>query len=187
MANFFTGSKGGWGQQPTVTPEQGGALSQMLQQAMGGLSSNKFDFAPIEQKARSDFQSKTLPGIRELFEGMGSGERSSAFNPAMASAGADLESNLASMRQYHGQQEKNSLMQMLQMSMHPQFENYYKQGQPGFLHSIMGPMGQGLMQGLGYGNPQQQGQPGMGQQPGMGGQQGGGVSLMKLLPMLLGL
>ena len=163
----------------------------MLQQSMGGLSSNKFDFEPIEQRARSDFQSKTLPGIRELFENMGSGERSSAFAPSLASAGSDLESNLAMMRQQHGQQEKNSLMQMLQMSMMPQFENYYKQGQPGFLHSILGPMGQGLMQGLGKGYPQSQGQPGMGQQPGMGGQQGGmqgGMqSIMQLLPMLFGL
>ena len=138
-------------QYSTVTPEQQGYLSQLLQKSMGGLQENQknFNFDNIENRARSDFQSKTLPGIRELFENMGSGEGSSAYQPALASAGADLESNLGMMRNQYGQQQHGNLMQMLQMGMRPQVENMFRPAQQGLFGNMMGGIGQGAGQGIG--------------------------------------
>ena len=147
------GSPGHVEQTPLYNKEQMQTLSQMLQQAMGGMQENQknFGFDNIEQRARSDFQSKTLPGIRELFNSMGSGEGSSAYQPALASAGADLESNLGMMRQQYGQQQHGNLMQMLQMAMRPQFENNYMAGSGGLLGNLMGGMSGSLGESMGQG------------------------------------
>ena len=61
------------------------------------------DFAPIEAQARQGLQQKTLPGIAEMFTGMGSGggQRSSAFVASINQAGNGLEQNLAAMRAVH--------------------------------------------------------------------------------------
>jgi hypothetical protein len=157
--SFLMGNKGKWSQHATVTPQVQNALSQLLSHAMGGLmgnqgpqqASNQFLNSPIAQQTRQNFQQTTIPGIAEMFSGMGSGggQRSSAFAHSLGQAGAGLESNLASMGQQYGQQEQQNLMQMLQMAFMPQIENTYTQGQPGALHGLLGGIGQGLGQGAG--------------------------------------
>lgn len=149
--SLFGGTPGKWSQRSTVNPQQQGALSQLLSQAMGGLQGNKFDFAPIEAQARQGFQQNTVPGIAEMFSGMGTGggQRSSAFAHSLGQAGAGLETNLASMKSQYGQQQQQALMQMLQMALMPQFENIYQQGQPSPLQGLFSGLGQGLGQGAG--------------------------------------
>jgi hypothetical protein len=151
MRDFAIGTPEKMQQTSTVTPEQQSALSQLLSHAMTGLQGNKFDFAPIEAQARQGFQQKTLPGIAELFSGMGSGggQRSSAFAGSLGQAGAGLETGLAGMKQQYGQQQQNQLMQMLQMALQPQFENQFRPAQQGFLGNMAGGIGQGAGQGIG--------------------------------------
>lgn len=137
------------------TPQQQTALNQILGQATSGLQNQKpFDFAPIEQQARTQFKTDTLPSIAERFTAMGSGPRSSNFAPALASAGAGLEQSLAALRsqvglQQQGQQQ-NFLQNLLQLGLTPQFENAYEPRQPGFAESAGAPILQGLGQALPY-------------------------------------
>ena len=159
MMSLFGGTPGKWSQRSTVNPQQQGALSQLLSHAMGGLmgnqgpqqASNQFLNSPIAQQTRQNFQQTTIPGIAEMFSGMGSGggQRSSAFAHSLGQAGAGLETNLASMKSQYGQQQQQALMQMLQMALMPQFENIYQQGQPSPLQGLFSGLGQGLGQGAG--------------------------------------
>lgn len=147
MANFFTGSPAETKQFQRFTPEQQGGLDQILSQALSGLQAPQFDFAPIEQKARTGFEQKTIPGIAERFTAMG-GQRSSAFPQQLSQAGAGLEESLASMRAQYGMQqqgmEQQRLLSMLGMALAPRFETGYMPERQGFLGAAAGGIGQGL-------------------------------------------
>lgn len=179
---FFTGNKGKFKQLSTVNPQQQSALSQLLSNAMTGLQGNKFDFAPIEAQARQNFNQTTIPGIAELFSGMGSdgGQRSSAFAHSLGQAASGLETNLAGMKQNYNLQQQDQLMNMLRMALMPQFENIYRQGQPGFLQGLLGHVTAPIAQGIGTGASNWmsgQGWSGNRNQP----------DISKLLPLLSGL
>ena len=152
------GTPGHVSQTPTYTPQQQASLNQLLSNSMTGLNSNKFDFAPIANQARQNFQQQTLPGIAERFTNMGTsgGQRSSAFAGSLGQAASGLESNLAGMQQQYNLTQQDQLMNMLRMALQPQFENSYHPGHGGLLGGLMG---------------------------GQGGQGG----IMSLLPLLMGL
>lgn len=149
--SFSPGTKGGftpsaqpdsfWSGQPAgvetfnqYTPEQQQAFSQVLQQALGGLGKNQFDFAPIEDQARRGFAEKTVPTIAERFSSLGSGgsQRSSAFGQQLGAAGAGLETDLAAMKQNYGLQQQQMLQNLLGIGLQPQFESLYRPGSEGF-------------------------------------------------------
>jgi len=155
------------------TPQQQNLLNQSLGQAMSYLQnpSPRPSFEPIAQRAREQFQTQTIPSIASRFASMGTGgsQSSSAFNQALGSAGADLESQLAALGSQFGLQQQqldqNMLFNLLQAGLKPQSENVYMPGQPGFLENV----GSGLFQGLGT----------------LGGF-GGGSNILSLLSNLIG-
>lgn len=153
LSNFFLGSPERTEQMSTVSPEQQGAMMQMLQRGLAGM--DQFDFAPIEQQARRGFQQQTLPSIAERFTSMGGGQRSSAFQQALGQAGAGLEQNLASMKQQYNLQRQPLFQQMINMGLRPQFENVMHARQPGMLEtgisSLLGGLG-GALGGGGLGS-----------------------------------
>lgn len=132
------------------TPEQKNSLNQFLSQGMANA-----DFGPIEQRARSQFSSQTVPSLAERFTAMGQGARnSSGFMGELGLAASDLESQLAGLRSQYG-------LNQLQMGLTPQFENYVEAGGPGTMQAL----GAGLTQAGGssfapfmqlYGQQQQQ-------------------------------
>ena len=160
FGSFLFGNPGRMQQTPLYTPQQTSTMNQLMGTAMQGLGNNQFDFAPIEAQARKGFSQQTIPSLAERFTSMGSGggQRSSAFQGALGGAGADFESNLAALRSQYGLQQQGNMMNMLGMSLRPQFENNYF------------PSSGGLFGGMGGG---------------MG--QAGGSGLMELLPLLFGL
>lgn len=111
---------------PLLTPMQEKATNQLLQQGMANT-----DWGPIEQKARQDFYTKTVPGIAARFESMGGGgTRFGALAPTMKQAGADLENQLAQARSGFG-------MQQLGLGLQPRsFENIFRPGQPSFAQTL---------------------------------------------------
>jgi hypothetical protein len=125
-------------QMPRFTPEQQTALTQMLQQGLGGLQQlPQAEFGPLRQQAMSQFQEDIVPGIAERFTAGGAGsQRSSAFQQAMGGAGAGLSERLAAMEQgfnlQRRGQEQSLLMNLLQGGMAPQFEYAGFPRQPGF-------------------------------------------------------
>lgn len=161
MASFLenlTGTPGKVTQINRLAPGQQALQNQLISSVSGKLSNagkNSFDFGPVAQEARNKFYTETIPSIAERFTAMGSGgsQSGSAFKGALGSAGAGLERGLASLNSQFGLQQQaldnNQLNALLQMAFHPQFENLFQEGQPGFLSSL----GSGLGATAGYGLP----------------------------------
>jgi hypothetical protein len=136
--NWLTGYGAQAQQLPRFTPEQQSALSQLLSQGM-----SQFNFPAIEEAARSNFQSRTVPSLAERFASMGSGNRgSSGYGAALGRAGAGLEQQLAALKSQHG-------LGLTQLGLTPSFENIYIPQTSGFL----GGASQGIGQGIGSVSP----------------------------------
>ena len=144
---------------PRYTQEQTQILNNLAQ-----MGAQNADFGNIENRARSQFATQTIPGLAERFTSMGGGQRSSAFQGALGQAGADLESQLAAQRAGFG-------LQQLGLGLQPQFESYLQpspyQGLAQGLTQGFGAALPGLAEvgakyylgGKGGGQPQQQQQP----------------------------
>lgn len=127
VGNFFTGSRGRVQQAQRFNPQQQSALMQLLSMGMQNANPDA-----LEQRARSQFNTTTVPGIAERFTNMGSGaQRSSAFNQQLGLAGSNLEEQLAALRSQYG-------LQQTQMGMQSPYENFYQAGQPGLIQQLLG-------------------------------------------------
>src|SRR5690554_2092098 len=87
-------------QVPKYSPQQMNALNNLLGSSMSQLQNlqGANGFAPIAQKARTDFLTKTIPSIAERFTAMGgSNKGSGAFQGALGEAGSTLEESLAAL------------------------------------------------------------------------------------------
>jgi hypothetical protein len=183
LGDFFGGHRERFKQVSSQTQPQQGLQNQSIQGIMqllqpgGGL-----DFGAMEQKALGDFQSKTVPGIAEMFAGMGQGgQRSSGFQGALGAAGAGLQESLAAMRPQLNMQLLNALKGP---AMQSAFDTYYTPEDFGFGGKIadagleaaltwatggtnqLGKMfggGQQSKYGQMFGQQQSQGMPGFGQ------------------------
>ena len=119
------------------TPGQQAGKQQVLQQALQGLGQpNQFDFAPIEQQAREQFKTQTIPSIAERFTKMGSNLSGSGYNAAITRGGSQLERDLAALKSQVGLQhqgQKNQLLSnLLGIGLQPEFDTAYQPRQPGF-------------------------------------------------------
>lgn len=127
---------------PRFGPQQEGLINQTasnlqapyasaisnLQQLLSGSpqASQQFEAPYLRQ-----FHEQTVPGLAELFSGLGAGSQSSsAFQQALGQAGAGLSEQLASLR---GNQQSNAMSQLLGfggLATTPTFETVMSQGQP---------------------------------------------------------
>lgn len=165
LSSIF-GKKGKLKEVPQYGQSQMGAQEQLLQQSLPMIlqllqqqsSQNKFDFGPIAEQAKTQFQQETVPTIAERFTSMGGGRLSSpSFAQQLGSAGAGLNQNLAAMEQQFGlqnrsldQQDKGmqlqTLLSLLGIGLQPRTQQYYRPGQPGLFGNFLGGVGQGLQQ-----------------------------------------
>jgi hypothetical protein len=143
-------------QAPRYNPGQMNAQQGLLQMGQQGLQNPYQGFAPIAQHARSQFNQQTVPSIAERFTSLG-GQRGSnalsspAFASQMGQAGAGLEEALASLEAQYGMQNQSNFMNMMQMGMQPQFDNFQTQEQPGMLQSMLPALGRmGMHAGSAY-------------------------------------
>lgn len=147
------GSNSSLQQFPRFTPQQAQLQSNVLSQLpelLQRAQSNQFNFAPIAQQARTQFQTETVPSLAERFSALGTGgsQRSSAFQQALGKAGAGLEENLAALQSKYnlaqGGQQNQLLQILLALANQPQFESAYFPSQPGFFQALGGAAAQGL-------------------------------------------
>jgi hypothetical protein len=115
----------GFGQMNRFSPETVAALHWLLQQGQ-----QNSDFGPIEERARNQFYSQTVPSLASRFTSMGGLGRSSGFQDAIGRAGSDLESQIAALRSQYG-------LQQFGLGIQPQYENYYMMGQPSIMQSAL--------------------------------------------------
>lgn len=142
LGSLFGGLGGGisqeqkaWEQSPNkYTSQQQSALDALLSQASAGLQNPQSGFDPIQNLARKQFNTQTIPSIAERFSAAGSSgsQKSSAFQNALGSSAADLESQLAALRANYGLQNRSGLLQQFQLGVNPQKESIYFGQQPGF-------------------------------------------------------
>jgi hypothetical protein len=157
--NVLTGTPAQTKQFQRFTPQQQGVQNQAIQNLMQLLQNPQigkgFDFAPIAQQARTQFNTQTIPSLAERFTAMGGGQRSSAFQSALGRAGAGLEENLAALQSKYGLAQQGQQTQLLQLlmslGMQPSYENAYFPSQPGLLQGIAPALGNlGGLAGLSY-------------------------------------
>jgi hypothetical protein len=151
---FFSGTKARNEQLSTVTPQQAGTnvaantgvqqlIPYLLQNLMGGpQGQGRFDFGPIAQRARTQFEQQTIPSIAERFNTLGRGALSSSgFAQTLGGAGAGLQEGLAAQESQFGLQQQGLLQQLLGqlggIGSQQQFENIYHPEQPGFLQTAL--------------------------------------------------
>ncbi len=155
MASLFSGTQDAFKQLPIYNPQQQGIqgqIGQSISPLLQNLLGNRPDFGPLAQQARTQFQNQTIPTLAERFTSLGGqgGQRSSAFQGALGSAGAGLEQGLASQNQLFNmqnrQQDLGLLSTLLGYSQQPSFENLFMPGRQGLLGSLAGGLGQGLGQ-----------------------------------------
>jgi hypothetical protein len=93
-----------------VNPQTQQLLGQTLQ---GSQSPQGYGFQGIEDRARQQFENKTLPTLAQRFTNMSGNSRqgSSDYNGALRQAGVDLESQLGALRSQYGLQERGLLGQ----------------------------------------------------------------------------
>jgi hypothetical protein len=136
---------------PRLSMQQRGALNDILNQGLSGLQNNKFDFAPIAQQARTQFNQQTIPSIAERFTAMGGGGgRSGAFAQQLGQAGANLETNLAALQSQYGLQQQGNLLRMLGLGLspmdYPDEQMNWSQQNPEYASALFGLLQ--LLQGL---------------------------------------
>jgi hypothetical protein len=152
LNEFFFGKDPSIQQVSRLSPQQLGLQNQgignLMQLLQGGgnpgIGGQPGSFEPIAQRARTQFNTQTIPSLAERFTALG-GQNSSAFQGALGSAASGLEEGLAAQGSQYGLQQNAQLLQLMQLltglSSQPGFENIAFEGQPG--------AGHGLFQGLG--------------------------------------
>lgn len=136
---FFSGTGPSIQTAPTVGRNQGQGIDQLLQMGLQGLQNPYQGFQPIEQRARSQFAQQGIPSLAERFTSMGNNKLTSpAFVGQLGSAQAGLEEGLAALRSQYGLQSQGQNLNLAQLGLTPQFQNYQMQGQPGFLQNTLG-------------------------------------------------
>lgn len=155
LSEFFFGSDPRMQQASLLNPQQQGLQNQGIQQLMQllqgggsqGIGGAPGSFEPIAQRARTQFQTQTVPGLAERFTALG-GQNSSAFQGALGSAASGLEEGLAAQGSQYGLQQNAQLQNLIQMllgfSARPSFENLVFQGQPGAFHGLAQGLGEGI-------------------------------------------
>lgn len=154
-----------------------GAGSNFLQSL---LSNEPGAFEAFQAPYMQQFQQQIAPGIAERFSGMGTGagaQSSSALNQALASAGGNLQNQLASLR---SGLQMQALPQALNYAQQPYsnqlagigmntFENVYQPGSQGLVAPVLAGAAGGFSGGMGLGLSNFLGNKFFGPQPGQAG------------------
>lgn len=148
------GKSGKWKQLSTMTPQQQQLGNWAGLQGQQQIQNPYQGFDPIAQRATSQFNQQTVPGLAERFTSMGSSGGGALSSPAFASqlgeSGAGLSEALAALQAQYGLQQQGLGQSLLGLGQQQQFENYYQPGGHSFLSSLFGGLSGGLGQlGLG--------------------------------------
>ncbi len=129
-----TGStEAGFQQSPNkYSPEQQQILNYLLAQGKSRLENPNVGFEPIEEEARSKFQSESLPSIAERFSALGGSDTSGSSDliGMLGGAQSEFDQGIASLKAQYGLQNQDRALNLLQLGLTPQSELAYFQGQP---------------------------------------------------------
>ena len=130
MQGGFGGKKAYNEQSPLLSPALMGLKDIMAPQLWEQIMGKQFEFGPIEDMTRQNFQSKTLPSIMNRFS-FGNNRGSSDLMGSLSGAGSGLDAQLAAMRQQFGQQRQGMLSALMGPALSPSFETVKHARTPG--------------------------------------------------------
>lgn len=140
FSNWARGNPEMFTQVPKFSPEIAGNLNQLLESTFQGLQNPSQGFQPIANEAIHRYETQGVPSLAERFTAMGGGQRSSAFQNALASGRGDLERSLGAMQAQYGLQNRSGLLDQLKMGLLGQPEFMHSARQPGFFENLLGPL-----------------------------------------------
>ena len=145
----------------TMSPEQkqifgqlmqllsGGGLQDSLQLLQGMLNPESDVYKNMEAPYLNQFNEQILPGIAERFAGSGA-LSSSGFGQALGGAGAQLQANLANLREQGRQNALQNILGLTQTGISTPTQGYIqKQASPGFLSQAASGVLSGFARGFG--------------------------------------
>jgi len=136
--NFFLGAPNRIEQVPRFNQEQQSLLQNLLGLGQQTINNPYKGFEPIAQRATSQFNQQTVPGLAQRFASLGSNSLSSpAFASQLGQAGAGLQEGLAALQSQYGMQNRQQGLQFLQQGLTPQFENIPLKQESGFLQESL--------------------------------------------------
>jgi len=134
--SFWSGYSDYTKQLPILSPEQITAMNALLPGTVEQLRGQQFDFSPIEEKSRRDFQRYTEPGLANRFAAFGGGTSTDAYRQALASARSEHELGLAGLKSEYGLKQQTQALNLLNTLLQPQYQNLYFPSTPGFGQSF---------------------------------------------------
>src|SRR5271165_1874655 len=149
--NFLTGTPGEFKQLPIYNQQQQGVQNNLLSQLQPLLQQNlQGGFGPIAQRAKTNFQTQTIPTIAERFASTGS-QGSGSYKYALQNAGTQLDEGLAALESQYNLQQGGQLQNLLGLLLQPQNENIYHPQEQGALAGVSQGFGQGVGSAYGRG------------------------------------
>ena len=139
MQGGFGGKKAYNEQSPLLSPQLMGLKDMMAPQLWEQIMGKQFDFGPIEDMTRQNFQSKSLPSLMNRFS-FGNNRGSSDLMGSLSGAGSGLDAQLAAMRQQFGQQRQGMLSALMGPALSPSFETVKHARTPGGAETGAGAM-----------------------------------------------
>lgn len=137
-AGYLFGTPSGYRQLDLYNPYQLQQMQNLLGQGMNQYANPTQGFEPIAQAAQSRFKNETLPDIMQRFNAMGSNMLSSpALGSQLASAGSQLQENLAAMQSQYGLNNQQNALQALQLGMTRPFDTVKEEGTQGAFQQIL--------------------------------------------------
>jgi hypothetical protein len=115
----------------------GGAFGDAADYFRNNLSDDSSTFNAMAAPELRRFNEQTIPGLAEQFSGYGQ-LGSSGFQNSAVNAGTDLSERLGAIRANLRQQSAQSLMDLGNMGLNPQFENVQKPAQQGWGTNLIG-------------------------------------------------
>ena len=143
LKELAMGSPAGFQQSSPYAEWETPYFQQAAQQGAQNLQNPYAGFESIENLARHNFQTQTIPTLAHRFSSMGSNALSSpVYNEINQQAGKDLELGLAALRAQYGMQNQENALRMLQFGTPLLYNNQWQEGTPGLM-SLLGPEGAG--------------------------------------------
>lgn len=137
-----------WNQQASQLGGAGGGYQNAMQLLQDYLNPQSDVYKNFEKPYLQEFEQKTVPGLAEKFAGFGAqggGLSSSGFGQALGAAGANLQTDLASMKSQMQKQSISDIMNQYNKLtggiMNAQPFSYMDQG-PGMLSNLFSSIGQ---------------------------------------------
>jgi hypothetical protein len=138
FAEMFAGNPERVAHIPQFTQEQSPLFQLLGQQGRQQLMNPYQGFEDIANQSKQNFLQNTIPSLAERFTSMGKNSLTSPlFATQMGQAGANMNTNLASMKQLYGMQNRTQGLEQLGMALTPQYQNMRLSAQPGMLQGIM--------------------------------------------------